>query len=93
MYECYEFYQIFQYQIPELLAIGSFIRKNQVDTKNIANVLKEAKDVSHLQSYRSQVKNEIELLKQNKNNHSLNQHNMRNYQLPPLGPLPRYYNW
>ena len=27
MYECYEFYQVFQYQIPELLAIGSFIKR------------------------------------------------------------------
>ena len=93
MYECYEFYQIFQYQIPELLAIGSFIRKNQVDIRNISSILKEAKDVSHLQSYRSEIKNEIEKLKQTRNNYPLNQHTMRNYQLPPLGPLPGYYKW
>ena len=93
MYECYEFYQVFQYQIPELLAIGSFIRENNVDTRNISRILKEATDVYHLQSYRTEIKNEIERLKQNKNNHSLNQNTMTNYQLPPLGPLPGYYNW
>ena len=35
MYECYEFYQVFQSQVPDILAIGSFIRENNVDTRNI----------------------------------------------------------
>ena len=43
MYECYEFYQIFQYQIPELLAISSFIRKNEVDITNISSSLERCK--------------------------------------------------
>ena len=64
MYECYEFYQVFQYQIPELLAIGSFIRENNVDTRNILRILKEATDVYHLRSYHAEIKNEIERLKQ-----------------------------
>ena len=93
IYECYEFYQVFQSQIPELLAIGNFIKENNVDTRNIANVLKEATDVYHLQLNRSEIKNEIERLKQMKNDYSLNQ-TTNNYQQPvPLGPLPRYYNW
>ena len=93
MYECFEFYQAFQSQIPELLAIGRFIKDNKVDTRKIVNILKEATDVSHLQSYREEIKNEIEGLKQIKNNYSLHQ-NTTNYQQPvPLGPLPRYYNW
>ena len=50
MYECYEFYQVFQSQIPELLAIGTFIREKNVDTRNISRILKEATDVYHLQS-------------------------------------------
>ena len=92
MYECYEFYQVFQSQIPDILAIGSFIKENNVDTRNISSILNEAKDVSHLQSYYSNLKNEIGKLEQMKNNYSLNQNT--NYQLPvPLGPLPRYYNW
>ena len=89
MYECYEFYQVFQSQIPELLAIGTFIRENNVDTRNISRILKEATDVYHLQSYRAEIKNEIEKLKQTKNNYSLNQ----NMQPVPLGPLPRYLSW
>ena len=50
------------YQIPELLAIGSFIRDNKVDTRNISLILKEATDVYHLQSYRAEIKNRIVLL-------------------------------
>ena len=93
MYECYEFYQVFQSQVPDILAIGSFIRENNVDTRNISRILKEATDVYHLQTYRAEIKNEIERLKQMKNNYTLNQ-NTTNYQQPvPLGPLPRYYNW
>ena len=73
MYECYEFYQVFQYHIPELLAIGSFIKENNVDTRNISRILKEATDVYHLQSYRAEIKYEIERLKQMKNNYTLHQ--------------------
>ena len=82
MYECYEFYQIFRYQIPELLVISTFIRQNQVDITNIASVLKDAKDIFHLQSYRSEIKNEIERLKQNKNNQQYFQNNIY-YTLKP----------
>ena len=89
MYECYEFYQVFQSQIPDILAIGRFIRINEVDTRKIANILKEAIDLNHLQSYRLEIKNEIERLKQTKNNYSLNQNT--NYRpLLPLG-LPKHY--
>ena len=85
MYECYEFYQIFQFQILELLSICNFIRKNEGDIRNIANVLKEAKDVYYSHSYRAQIKNEIERLKQMNNNYLQNQNT--NYQQPvPLGP-------
>ena len=92
MYECYEFYQDYEYDIPRLLSINNFIKKNNIQGKDIATVLKEAKDILHLQSYRSEIKNEIEKLKQTKNNYSLNQNT--NYQQPvPLGPLPRYYYW
>ena len=89
--ECYEFYKTFQYQIPELLSISTFIRKNQVDITNISSILKGAKDLFHLQLYRSEIKNEIEILKQTKNNYSLNQTIIRNQQPVPLGPLPKYY--
>ena len=93
MYECYEFYHDYEYDIPRLLSINNFIKKNNIQGKDIATVLKEAKDILHLQSYRSEIKNEIEKLKQTKNNYSLNQNTMKNLQPVPLGPLPRYYNW
>lgn len=35
-YEAYEFYDIFQYEMPQLLAIGGFIRGNNIDTANIS---------------------------------------------------------
>ncbi|MGH9980717.1 MAG: hypothetical protein ACRD6U_04080 [Nitrososphaeraceae archaeon] len=89
MYECYEFYQDYEYDIPRLLSINNFIKKNNIQGKDIATVLKEAKDILHLQSYRSEIKNEIEKLKQTKNNYSLNQNTMKNLQPVPLGPLPR----
>ena len=88
MYDCYEFYQTFQYQIPELLAISTFIRQNQVDITNISSILKDAKDIFHLQSYRLEIKNEIERLKQIKNNQQYSQNNL----YYPLKPLPKI-NW
>ena len=93
MYECYEFYQVFQSQIPDILAIGSFIRENNVDTRNIANVLRTATDVNNLNQTILNLKEEIEKLKQMKNNYSLNQNTMKISSTVPLGPLPRYYNW
>jgi hypothetical protein len=88
MYECYEFYQTFRYQIPELLSISTFIRQNQIDITNIASVLKDAKDIFQFQSYRSEINNEIERLKQNKNNQQYFQNNL----YYPLKPLPKI-NW
>ena len=45
-----------------------------------------------LNNVHSNLKTEIEKLKQMKNNYTLNRNT--NYQQPvPLGPLPRYYNW
>jgi len=73
MYGFYASYQVFQDQIPELLAIGSFIKENNIDTRNISLILKEATDVYDLQSYRAEIQNDIERLKQMKNNNTLNQ--------------------
>ena len=56
MYDCYEVYQVFQSQIPDILAIGHFIRINKIDTRKIANTLKEVIDLNHLQSYRLELK-------------------------------------
>ena len=72
MYECYASYQVFQDQIPELLAIGTFIKENNIDTRNISRILKEATDVYHLQSYHTEIQNDRERLKPMKNNNTLN---------------------
>ena len=78
MYECYASYQVFQDQIPELLAIGTFIKENNIDTRNISRILKEATDVYDLQSYGAEIQNDIERLKQMKNNNTLNQNTNTN---------------
>ena len=55
--------------------------------------MRTTNDVKNLNQTYYNLKNEIDRLKQTKNNYSLNQ-NTNNYQQPvPLGPLPRYYNW
>ena len=93
MFECYEFYQDYRYDIPTLLSIANFIKRNNVDGKDIVNVLRTANDVVNLNQTYTNLKTEIEKLKQNKNNYLLNQNTLRNHQLMPLGPLPGYYNW
>jgi len=81
--------------MPTFLSINSFMQRNNVCGNNIANVLRTADNVINLNQMVSNLKAEIEGLKQTKNNYSLNQNT--NYQpLLPLG-LPehyyRYYNY
>ena len=86
------FFQQCQYDIPTILSINNFIKKNNIQGKDIANVLRKANGVINLIQTILNFKGEIERLKQMKNNYTLNQNT--NYQQPvPLGPLPRYYNW
>ena len=91
MYQCYEFYKDYEYEIPRFLTINNFIKNNHVNINNIANVLKEAKNILNLRLQPSMIKYEIAELKQIKNNYLLNQNSK--HQRIPLGPLPRYYNW
>jgi hypothetical protein len=87
MFESFEFYQECQHDLPTLLSINNFINRNNVDGKDIANVLRQAKTIANLQLHLTIIKNEIERLKQTKSDYSL-----RPLQpLQPLGPLPRYY--
>jgi hypothetical protein len=81
MEDCFEFYQVFQYEIPQLLAISSFIRQNKINISNIANIMKEVQNVNNLQLYRSRIANEIERLKQIIKN--------RDYEIKPLPNI----NW
>ena len=92
MFEAFEFYQDHSYDIPTLLSINTFMKRNNISGNNVVNVLREANDVINLNQIISNLKAEIEKLKQTKNNYSFNINT--NYQQPvPLGPLPRYYYW
>jgi hypothetical protein len=82
-----------QYNIPTLLSINNFIKKNNIQGKDIVNILRKANDVINLNQTILNLRGEIEKLRQTKNNYSLNQNTMKNLQPVPLGPLPRYYNW
>jgi hypothetical protein len=93
MFESYEFYQDHSYDIPSLLSINNFMKRNNVYGNDIASVLRTANNVNNLNQTHSNLKTEIEELKQTKNNYSLNHTTMGNHYLPPLGPLPSYYNW
>ncbi|MGZ5550049.1 MAG: hypothetical protein ACXW07_04630 [Nitrososphaeraceae archaeon] len=91
MYEAYEFYQDFQYEIPRLLSINNFIKENSINIHNIATILKKAKDIIGLQLHISILKYELEELKQTKNNYLVNQNSKHQLPpLPPLEPLPKY---
>ncbi len=72
-YECYEFYQVFQYEIPRLLSINKFIKENHINIHNIAAILRHAKDIIGLQLHISILKHEIEELTRTKNNYLVNQ--------------------
>ena len=90
MFESYEFYRDYQYDIPTLLSINNFMKKNNVYGNDVLNIVRQIQDVISLNKMISNLKEE---LKQTKNNSSLNQNTMGNHYLPPLGPLPSYYNW
>ena len=45
MYECYEFYEDYRHDLPTLLSINNFMKRNKVDGKNITNVLRTANNV------------------------------------------------
>ena len=93
MYQAYEFYEDYEYEIPRLLIINNFMKNNHVNNiHNIVDVLREAKNILNLRVKLSIIKYEIAELKQIKNNYLLNQ-NSKHQQPVPLGPLPRYYNW
>ena len=90
MFQSYEFYKDYQYDIPAFLSIRNFLKRNNVSGNNIANVLREAIDIINLNQTYSNLKVEIDKLQQTKNNYSLNQNTNYLPQLLPLG-LPEYY--
>ena len=75
MYEAYEFYKDFQYEISRLLTINNFINNNHININNIADILRNAKTILDLQVKYSILKYEIECLQQTKNNLQYSQDN------------------
>ena len=90
---CYEFFQMCQYDLPMLLSINNFMKRNNIDGKDSLNILRQTKTIRDLQLNQVHLQNEITKLQQTKNNISLKQNNTRHPPLVPLGPLPKYYNW
>ena len=90
MEECYDFFQQCQYDIPTMLSINNFIKRNNMSGKDIVSVLRTANYVNNLNQTYSNLKAEIEGLKQTKNNYSLNKNINYLPHLLPLG-LPKYY--
>ena len=68
MYQAYEFYKDYEYEIPRFLIINSFMKNDHVNIHNITDILKEAKNILGLQVQISILKYEIECLQQTKNN-------------------------
>jgi uncharacterized protein YerC len=90
MEDCYEFYKEHSHDIPRFLSINIFMKRNNISENDVVNILREANDVINLKQIISNLKAEIEKLKQMKNNYSLNQNTNYQPQLLPLG-LPKYY--
>lgn len=89
MFESFEFYQEHSYDISTLLAIKNFLDRNDISNKDIVQVFRAVQDVATMNKIISNLKAEIEKLKQIKNNYALNRNT--NYQpLLPLG-LPKHY--
>jgi hypothetical protein len=79
MFESFEFYQDHSYDIPTLLSINTFMKRNNILGKDIVNVLRSANDVINLNNSISNLKSECETWQRVKNNHDN----------APLEPLPR----
>jgi hypothetical protein len=89
MYECFEFYEIWQNDLPSLLSISSFMKRNNMSGTNIVNVLRTARDIHNLNQTYLNLKTKINDLEQRRM-YSLNSSNSP-YSLQPL-PLnkPNY---
>jgi hypothetical protein len=66
MDECFMLYKDYRYEIPTLLSINNFIKRNNVSGDNIINVLKTANNVINLNQTYSNLKREIKYLEHKK---------------------------
>jgi hypothetical protein len=85
-------YNIFienEFHLDSLFKIDYFLLRNKIPIKDCENVLRVAHDTTKLYQIHSNLKTEIEKLKQIKNNMQYSQYN----QLAPLKPLPKPIKW
>jgi hypothetical protein len=82
MYECYEFYQDYQYDIPTSLSINNYIKRNNISGNNILNVLRITKIIINLNQSYSNLKKKINNLEQKKMGLLYYSHSI--YSLQPL---------
>ena len=85
MFESFEFYQDHSYDIPTLLSINTFMKRNNISGNDVVNVLREANDVINLNQIISNLKSECEIWQRVKNSHD-------NAPLEPLPKFNRYYS-
>jgi hypothetical protein len=83
MFESFEFYQDHSYDIPTLLSINAFMKRNNISGNDVVNVLREVNDIINLNNSISNLKSECEIWQRVKNN----------YYNAPLEPLPKKINW
>ena len=91
MFECFEFYKEHSYDIPTLLSRANFIKRKNVDGKNIVNVLRTANDIVNLNQTYSNLKTEINNLE--KKRMSLLYYSPSRYNLQPLPLNKPNYNY
>ncbi|HET7644529.1 MAG TPA: hypothetical protein VFK40_13565 [Nitrososphaeraceae archaeon] len=65
------------------------MKRNYVSAKNSVTVLRTTKNIVNLNQMYSNIRNEVEKIRQVKNN----LHYFQNKQYPPLKPLPKRINW
>ena len=89
MEDCYDFYKEHSNDILTFLSIDIFMKRNNVSAKNIVTVLRTTKNIINLNQMYSNIRNEVEKIRQVKNN----LHYFQNKQYPPLKPFPKMINW
>ena len=92
MYESFEFYEIWQYDLPSLLSISSFMKRNNISGTNIVNVLRTANIVYTLNQTYHNLKTEVKNLEQKKM-YLLDYLPHSNYSLRPLPLNKSNYNY
>jgi hypothetical protein len=91
MFEAFEFYQEYSYDIPMLLSIATFMNRNNVSGNNILNVLRTANDILRLNQTYSNLKTEIKNLEQKRMRLLYYSHS--SYSLQPLPLNTSNYNY